>query len=302
MEDVSRRLVSDGFVIFLFHGVVRSNRYEVRNYTRKHLPVDEFSSVLHQLKGAGAPVSLDQVLAAGRGEARLPSNAFAVTFDDGFENNYSVAAPLLADMQIPATFYVSTAMVQDNSMSWIDRIEYCLEGMARGELRFPWRPDVMSFSTAHEKIAILDHLRGHIKSTTAIAPDEIADLVFDQCGIEPVSSSQDPLDLKLSWRQVRQLNDQELFTVGGHSHEHLNLAFLSEPEMSRQIDTSLDLLKRMARVGPRHYSYPEGLEHCYSSAVIAKLRSAGVSCCPTAIEGVNRVGDDPFHFRRLFVI
>ena len=37
----------------------------------------------------------------------IPKRSFVITFDDGFENNYSVAAPMLDDLNIPATFYFS---------------------------------------------------------------------------------------------------------------------------------------------------------------------------------------------------
>jgi hypothetical protein len=51
----------------------------------------------------------------------------------------------------------------------------------------------------------------------------------------------------------------------------------------------------------RHYSYPEGLAHCYSPAVIAALRERGVVCCPTALPGTNPVGTDLFELRRYLV-
>ena len=38
----------------------------------------------------------------------FPPNSFAITFDDGFENNLSVAAPLLSDLKIPLTIYITT--------------------------------------------------------------------------------------------------------------------------------------------------------------------------------------------------
>src|SRR5690242_4292419 len=122
-----RFLGESTFAIFLFHGVVRTSRYAVRNYTRKHLEADQFARCLTELKRVGQPVSLDHILHCIREGDGLPPRSFAITFDDGFENNYSVAAPILRDLGIPATFYVTTNFIDSNAMSWIDRIEYCLE-------------------------------------------------------------------------------------------------------------------------------------------------------------------------------
>ena len=57
----------------------------------------------------------------------LPKNSFAITFDDGFENNYKIAAPILKKYNLKSTFYFSTELVENNSMSWIDKVEYAFE-------------------------------------------------------------------------------------------------------------------------------------------------------------------------------
>ncbi|MFH1452519.1 MAG: hypothetical protein ABIH00_00885 [Armatimonadota bacterium] len=51
-----------------------------------------------------------------------------------------------------------------------------------------------------------------------------------------------------------------------------------------------------------HYSYPEGLDYCYSDEVINMLKEYGIKCSPTAIDGVNKVGDDLFHLKRVAVV
>jgi hypothetical protein len=63
-------------------------------------------------------------------------------------------------------------------------------------------------------------------------------------------------------------------------------------------DRSLELLCGALGRPVGHYSYPEGLAHCYSDAVIAALRERGVICCPTAEPGVNPPGADLFRLRR----
>ena len=48
------------------------------------------------------------------------------SFDDGFKNNYSVAAPILDEFQIPAVFYISIELVNTNMMFWVDVLEDCI--------------------------------------------------------------------------------------------------------------------------------------------------------------------------------
>ena len=295
------RLRSDRLAIFLFHGVVQRCDYALRNYTRKHLLTDTFARVLLKLARAGTALSMDEVLAHLAEHEPFPPRAFAVTFDDGFANNLHVAAPILADLGVPATFYVTTSFVDANSMSWIDRLELCFERADPGRVCLPWRHQPIAFRSAKDRIGVLDEIRARVKTDASINRDSLVADVFEQCGVSPVHRSDAPLDQKLTWPQVRELADQALFTIGGHTHTHATLSFLSPSALRDEINTSLTLLNERAGVLPRHYSYPEGLERCYSPPVIETLKTCGVQCCPTAIDGDNDEHTDPFHLRRIMV-
>ena len=127
MTDAVDYLSNDAIAIFLFHGVINHAHDGVRNYTRKHLLLDEFEEVVRLLARAGSPLSIDDALDALAGEAPLPRKSFVLTFDDGFRNNLTVAAPVLARLELPAVFYVTTGFLADNSPSWIDWIEFAVE-------------------------------------------------------------------------------------------------------------------------------------------------------------------------------
>ena len=135
MEGVDR-LTSDGLAVFLFHGVVRQSRYAVRNYTGKHMERDRFCRIIEGLKNAGSALSMDDVVDHCQSGRPFPRRAFAMTFDDGFENNVSIAASILKELSVPASFYITSSFVEHNAMSWIDRIEHSLEEVSSGLLQF----------------------------------------------------------------------------------------------------------------------------------------------------------------------
>lgn len=295
------RLTDDGLAIFLLHGVIERQRHRVRNYTRKHLEKDYFADFLHALlEAGGVPVSLEQVIAAREGNSSLPSRAFAITFDDGFRNNLTVAAPVLADFEIPATFYVTTGFVAENTMSWVDRIEISVETAPRATLRLPWGE--RSYDDPATACTVLDDIRLHAKRDPALDLDAFADGIQAQLGRPGIRSSDDPLDRKLTWAEVRELAAPDLFTVGGHTHTHAILAFLDDEALDAELGTSQALLNAEAGLSCRHYSYPEGLAHCYSDRVIAALRARGTVCCPTAEDGINRGALDLFRLKRIMVV
>ncbi len=290
---------SETFNIYLFHGVIPEKTTGLRNYNRKHIDAVTFRRRLLELTNAGPSVSMDDIVNARRVGDALPPGAFAVTFDDGFENNYSIAAPILRELQIPATFYVTTSFIDRNLMSWIDQIEYCLSCATRPTIRLPWSEARWRAQTTGQRIDLLEEIRAVVKFSPKIDPEVVVGGIFEQCNLDRVWGSSDMLDQKMSWSQVRSLAEDPLFVIGGHSHTHRTMAFLNAAELACEIDTSMGLIQRRIGVRPKHYSYPEGMACSYSPEVIRELQRRGVVCCPSAEPGSNQIGDDMFRLKRI---
>ena len=273
----------------------------VRNYSFKHILAHDFQCIIQGLADSGTPLDVEQVVKCHANGKPYPPRSFLISFDDGFENNFSIAASILHDLGMPAVFYISTDFIENNSMSWVDRMEYALERSSSRELRLPWENAARRIDGAHDKIAIMSEARRYIKSDPVFDIDRFLVSFCRDCEEPLVTSSNDPLDLKMSWDQVKTLAAEPLFKIGGHSHQHVVLSFLPQNEMEAQLDLSLGLLSQHLGEQVRHYSYPEGLAHCYSDGVIEALKSRGVVCCPTAEDGINEPGTDLFRLKRVMV-
>jgi len=296
-------LRDDKLVIFLLHGVVKKLGYRIRNYTRKHIESDYFDEVLRDLAAHGTGISLDHYLDFRSGECDMPSRPFAVTFDDGFENNLTEAVPILKKHGIPANFYVTSGFVEENGMSWIDQIELCLECFMPRRLIMPWREEPYDLSNVELEKKFLNDVRKHVKGDKDLAPSKIVLEIYKQCDEDVITSSDDPLDRKMTWAQVSELASDSLFTVGGHTHTHAILGHLNSAKMKVEIDTPIEMLKLKTDIPEvRHFSYPEGFEGSFTRETIELLKACGMVCSPTAIEGVNELDADPFHLRRIFVV
>lgn len=300
MNDYSAFLQEDGVAVFLFHGVIEKNRHVVRNYTNKHLARDRFIYILRCLCALGCPVSMGDIVEGSLAGKVLPQRAFAITFDDGFKNNYHIAAPVLRDFRVPATFYVTTHFIEHNASSWIDMIEYAVEKRDTFRLRLPFQQIHSFYVTAEQKRALLKQVRGYVKNEPTLNPYEFAQDIWDQLGFQSMDPDPD-LDEKMSWAQLLELSRDPLFTVGGHGHTHRILEYLDQAELEREIAVSMERLRANLDGKIEHYSYPEGLSNCYSERVISVLRGHGIVCVPTAEHGINRIGDDLFHLKRIMV-
>ncbi|NDV27162.1 polysaccharide deacetylase family protein [Desulfovibrio sp. JC010] len=296
-------LADDKLVIFLFHGVITDDTtYQVRNYIRKHLNESFFDQLIAELAKTGTPVSMDEVVNISSGKMEAPVKPYAITFDDGFENNFSIAAPILEKHNTPATFYISTQLIDENEMSWIDKIEWCFEELDSFSIQLPGTSEKSLLSDAESKMDGLRQIRKYVKSNSDVNPDEVVGDIFQQLGLEVITDSSDPIDQKMSWEQVGKLAENPLFIVGGHTHTHTIMSYLSAEGLAEEVDTCLGLINQNCAFSPTHFSYPEGQENHYSPKVISYLKNKGIICSPTAIDGVNNLNTDPFELRRISVV
>ena len=303
MIKYSQYLRPDRFVVFLLHGVLKKSDYRVRNYTRKHIEAAYFDDVIADLVQHGNAVSLDQYVDHLAGKFQLPESPFAITFDDGFENNHTVAAPILRKHQVPATFYVTSGFIEHNGMSWVDQIELCVEKFRPLSLTMPWRETPYELTDPASERVFLDDVRRFVKGDRNIIPSDIVELIYRQCDQPVIAASDDPLDRKMTWEQVAELASDGLFIVGGHTHTHAILGYQDSESMKREVDTPIDMLLEKARFSVvRHFSYPEGFDGSYNEETIQLLKARGVVCSPSAIEDINEFDADPFHLRRIFIV
>lgn len=296
-------LREDELTIFLLHGVIEQNAGEYRNLNRKHIFASEFRHFIEKISVKGHALSMDEVISICLG-APLPKNSFAITFDDGFRNNLTVAAPILEAYNVPATFYLTSDFLDSNSMSWIDRIEFALEKTkaSRGlVVNLPWRSSKITLSTNNDKRQLLDELRSVVKKNAQIDQQSLANSLQFQLMSELITSSDLEVDKKMSWPEARLLASHELFTVGGHTHTHPIMSFLSSHELEFEIKTNINAISHHLGIATTHFAYPEGLEHCFNDSVITCLMNNGIRCCPTAVHGHNRPGSDLFKLKRIFV-
>lgn len=74
-------------------------------------PVEQFCAQLDWLARNARMVSLEEMLRSPSANSRLQ---VSLTFDDGYDTVYSLAAPLLSERGFPATVYLTTGMIGEN--------------------------------------------------------------------------------------------------------------------------------------------------------------------------------------------
>jgi peptidoglycan/xylan/chitin deacetylase (PgdA/CDA1 family) len=94
---------------------------------------DDLRRHLVAFRQIGPMVSWDEALAVLEGRRELAGPVFCLSFDDGHPTWRDVVVPLLRELGVPATFFVTTTAIdQEGGLSWQDCRQMAAQGFSFG--------------------------------------------------------------------------------------------------------------------------------------------------------------------------
>ena len=301
IKKYSKYLKKKSVTIFLFHGVIDKNPFKIRNYTKKHLLKKEFIKILDDLRINGSCMSLDEVYLTSKEKENFKDYSYAITFDDGFYNNFKIASPILKKKRLSATFYITTSFIEKNEMSWIDKIEHMIEKEKDSKIINIFNKKFKVYNNKKSKINFLNSVRFLAKKELTNFNNLVLKIKKQLKFKGKLSNLSNIIDKKMNWNQVKKLNQSKFFTIGGHTVNHPILSFQNNYEVKKEIINSINIIKKRTKINVKHFSYPEGLRHTYGKREINLLKKKGIILCPSAEFGVNTKKTDLFNLKRVFV-
>jgi peptidoglycan/xylan/chitin deacetylase (PgdA/CDA1 family) len=180
----------------------------------------------------------------------LPERAACITFDDGYENNHSLAAPILEEAGVPATFFVAGGAIDDGVM-WNDLVIEAIVSSGGS----PKIDDTLSFlelpAVGSSNAECVSTLLIQLKYRSMAERWGAARRLF----IDNVSSELPRL--MMSREQVADLAARG-FEVGGHTINHPILKELSDADASEEIQACSEWVRGVTGSTPKTFAYPNG--------------------------------------------
>jgi peptidoglycan/xylan/chitin deacetylase (PgdA/CDA1 family) len=276
--------------ILAYHGVTAGADDPLRNRRRLHVPAGRFAEHLKELRRRWQPLPLGEVIDALRSGRPLPRRAVVVTFDDGYRNVRTVAAPLLARFSVPFTLFVMTS--PGGSRLWVDRVESSLLAAPAAVLR--WRDLALDLRTPRGRLRAMREVTASLDRlgpTRGGAVDEVV-----QCLGGDASQADDDRDL-LTWDEVREMRRSGA-DIGAHSDRHERLTLRRGEDVRAALRGCRAALEEELAPGPYAFCYPYG---DWDASIAAAVREAGFSSAATTEAGLNRVSQDVFALRRSLI-
>lgn len=245
---------------------------------------EAFREQMRHLKAHFVPMRFDEVLDHQQRGVPLPAGAVLVTFDDGYDDNYRHAYPLLREAGLSAMFFVSTGHIDSGQPYLYDWLVHMLSVTPAMALDLPeLRLQAAVPAGLSARRALAAHVLDRMKTLDADAQRALVERLADEWAL-PIRSHPDcrPMD----WDMLREMRAGGM-EIGSHGVHHNMLAKLPAARMRGEVFASKARLEAELAAPADVISYPVGGHDAYDAAVVAAVRDAGYRVACSYVAGAQ---------------
>jgi peptidoglycan/xylan/chitin deacetylase (PgdA/CDA1 family) len=244
-----------------------------------------------------AIVSMDEVTDWVRGRRQFSRPAVAITFDDGYRDNYLHAYPILKKYRGTASFNVVTDAIGATAPLWTAELRAVVyrarqQGVTRSRIGST-AIDLSGDAVTTQSLRMLTRsLRSLDKQARREMLREITRTLIGPSG----EATGDVLtgDVMMSWDELREMARGGM-TIGSHSASHPALPEIPVAEVAREIADSKAKLEEELQTPAAHFVYPNPGKGIHVNEVVkALVRDAGYLTARTSVKGSVARGGDLF--------
>lgn len=234
------------------------------------------------------PMAMTEIVDCLENRRSLPSGAVAVTFDDGFMDNYTHAYPVLRSRNIPACIFLSTDYVGKNRPYWFEAIAQVLMSAPVRSIRLPAIQEPLPRSDEHSRRR--EDVRLALSELKRL-PDDLRRLNMDV--LEPQVRGLSDVRVgfgaqAMDWSQVRDMHRSGI-EFGSHGASHAVLSRLNDADLARELRESRAEIERATGAPVTAIAYPVGGAASIGDRVVTAARDAGYRLGFTYLQGSNDV-------------
>ncbi len=277
---------------------------------------ENFSEHLEVLRERGNPIPLSDMVAAHQ-TGSLPDRAIALTFDDGYVDNFTTAFPLLTEKSVPATIYMTSCHIDSESNFWWDQLESIFLRPSRlpsrlslkaGSQHFEWdlreateyspeqfeldRETIAWTANPGTRMALFYEVWKTLWPLQPQQRDFALEYLKQWAGIEATSCTSRRC---VNSRELRTLGESSWIDIGAHSSHHSLLPAHSEGWQRAEIRDCKDRLEKVLRKTVTSFAYPYGE---YTDETIQIVRESGFESAVTVQPRPLHTGFDPMRLPR----
>lgn len=244
----------------------------------------------------------DWLARAARGD-ELPPRACAITFDDGWRDNYEYAYPILSDEGARATVFLVSDVVGTNQAFWPERLARFLRFVSQpgqetarrsAELAKELCPSLSLVAGADMSVELIDDAINRAKVRYS---DEEIHTMLDENETR-IGLREKTKPSLVNWQEVREMVRAGVIDIGSHTRRHVRMSSRTSKYVMRdEIVESKRVLEEKTDTKVELFCYPNG-DITPDAYDMVKATYSGA--CSTR-RGWNSASADPFALRRVGV-
>jgi len=219
----------------------------------------------------------------------LPSKACAITFDDGWQDNFEYALPILRQNETPATLFAVADMIGRDHWFWPNRVSRLMHQVAKHSLEeLEWLAPILKEIDA--KAVISERVAQVIDQLKQFSDDQIASWL-DSAESQLISDSSKQPCL-MSENELCEFSNSSHLVIGSHTCRHYRLnENLNKALTQHEIVQSQKQLKALLKTKIDLFCYPNGDVSPLALNITQQTYKAAVS----TENGINSQGNFNLH-------
>lgn len=250
---------------------------------------NDFHQQMKYIKKHYTPVDMSSFVRAVEGKEELPDNAIMVTFDDGFDDNYHNAFPILSELNIPATVFITTDFIGSVETIWYERLAYFFASISTDkiildDINIAVRLDD-TLKTAREAY---QEVVEKLKLVDNAVRLQVIEKLYQTYGdpYSNIGAGQHRLSLPMSWEQVREM-DRDCIDFGSHCVTHPVLSMLPNSQVEYELKESKKIIENQLGHEINSIAYPVGQEESISNDVYEIAKQTGYKLAFSYVDGLE---------------
>ncbi|MFA7429218.1 MAG: polysaccharide deacetylase family protein [Rhodospirillaceae bacterium] len=227
----------------------------------------------------------------------LPPRAACITFDDGYKDNVVHAFPILADLRLPATFFITAGPVVLGTSFWVAWVQHLVMTTAYlDRLAAAFDLTVQGGTEAQRRQKLADAL-------TALAARRSTEwrdaMIADAVTAAPDAPPLDRAPYMMTVEDLRTLHAGGM-TIGAHTVTHPILSSQDDATALHELTEARRLLEDAIGAGVHHLAYPNapGVLVNFDDRTRRLARQAGYRSGNTSRRGMVDATSDPLALTR----
>ena len=243
----------------------------------------EFERQVIWLKNQFAILSESELLDAVR-RPRIAENCVAITFDDGYRDNYELAYPVLRARLAPAVFFVCPGLIDRGELGWWDLIAYLIKKSDKTSISLLGE----TLALGSQKAATAGKLQEWMKRRPHSETASLVNQLSAACEV-PLPSRALQSEELMTWDQIREASRGGV-AIASHTHTHRVLGTLPEEDQRWELRESKAALERQLSCPVRTIAYPAGRRGNFTVATKRIAQECGYEAGFSYHSGFNSAG------------